>query len=369
MSDIPVSDISINDSDTNIRVRLAKETDLPDWQQFVDRTPQAGCMHHAGWYAVLRDSCWVKPYFLIAEDARRGDYTGILPLYHSTSPLTGSHLSSLGQGILAENQQTVAALLDHARSWRDSIGAKYLELRGGPSDQPGDQAFTIIRTFINTDRPPEILWRAIKKKTRQAIRQAEKAAIRIECDATLAGMDDFYWTYAEHMRTFGTPVIGIDFFHAIRAQLGKDRLRLYLVKDDRRLIGGILCILNSRSWSAVYGAVRPSRATNLANYLLYWRVIRDASIYGSSILDLGRSAPASNVRLFKRKWGGTEIEVAYERYFGRAKINNDRPRAHDDAVRDSLRRQKGSFYTIWSHLPLVLCNSLGPLIRKQLPFM
>ena len=69
MSDVPVSDLSIHDFDTDIRVRLAKETDLSAWQQFVDQMPQAGCMHHAGWYAVLRDSCWVKPYFLIAEDA------------------------------------------------------------------------------------------------------------------------------------------------------------------------------------------------------------------------------------------------------------------------------------------------------------
>jgi FemAB-related protein (PEP-CTERM system-associated) len=369
MSDIPVRDLSIDDFDTNIRVRLAKETDLSAWQQFVDQMPQAGCMHHAGWYAVLRDSCWVKPYFLIAEDARSGEYTGILPLYHSTSPLTGSHLSSLGHGILAENQQTVAALLDHARSFRDSIGAKYLELRGGPLDHPGDQAFTAIRTLINTDQPPEILWRAIKKRTRQAIRQAEKAAIRIECDATLAELDDFYWTYAEHIRKFGTPVMGIGFFRAIRTQLGNHRLRLYWVKEDQRLIGGMLCILNSRCWTAVYGAVLPSQQKNFANYLLYWHVIRDASIYGAPVLDLGRSAPESNVRLFKRKWGGKEIEVAYERYFARPKIQNDRPRPHDDSVRDSLRRRKGLLYSLWSHLPLPLCNSLGPLIRKQLPFM
>jgi hypothetical protein len=369
MSDMLASDLSFNASETNIRVRLATETDLSAWQRFVDRLPQAGCMHHAGWYAVLRDSCWVKPYFLIAEDARGGEYTGILPLYHSTSPLTGSHLSSLGHGILAEDQQTVAALLDHARSFRDSIGAKYLELRGGPLDRPGDQAFTTVRTLINTGQPPKILWSAIRKKTRWAIRQAEKAAIRIECDVDLAGMDDFYWTYAEHIRKFGTPVMGIGFFRAIRTQLGNHRLRLYLVKEEQRLIGGMLCILNSRRWTAVYGAVRPSRETDFANYLLYWHLIRDASIRGTPVLDLGRSAPDSNVRLFKQKWGGTEIEVAYQRYFGRAKSRNHRSPQQGGSVRGSLRRQKGSLYRLWSHMPLPLCNSLGPLIRKQLPFM
>jgi len=131
----------------------------------------------------------------------------------------------------------------------------------------------------------------------------------------------------------------------------------------------MLCILNSRCWTAVYSAVRPSRETDFANYLLYWHMIRDASIDGTPLLDLGRSAPDSNVRLFKRKWGGTEIEVAYERYFGRAKSQNDHSRQHRGSVRGSLRRQKGLLYRLWSHLPLPLCNLLGPPIRKQLPFM
>ena len=53
-----------------MRVRLASETDLSAWQEFVDASPDAGCMHHAGWYDVLRDACWVDPYFLIALNDR-----------------------------------------------------------------------------------------------------------------------------------------------------------------------------------------------------------------------------------------------------------------------------------------------------------
>ena len=362
-------DLSTNQTHANVRVRLAKDADLPAWQRFVDRTPQAGCMHHAGWYKVLRDSCWVKPYFLIAKDARSGELAGVLPLYHSRSPLTGSHLSSLGDGVLAEEQSTVAALLEFARSLRDSIGAKFLQLRGGPLDHPGDEAFMTIRTLINTSQPPEVLWAAIQSKTRQAIRQAEKTAIRIEDDAALAGLDDFYWTYAEHVRKFGTPVMGIGFFHAIRTHLGPHRLRLYSLKEGQRLIGGMLCILNRGRWTACYGAVRPSQETDFANYLLYWHMIRDASTCGASTLDLGRSAPESNVRLFKRKWRGKEIEVAYHRYFPCSRSPSNRSRSHNDPARDSLKRHKGRLYRLWSRLPLPLCNSLGPLIRKQLPFM
>ena len=81
-------------------VRLATEADLALWQQFVDGNEQGGGMHHAGWYGILRDAFWVTPYFLVAVNGN-STLAGILPLYFSRSPLTGRHLSSLEDGVLA----------------------------------------------------------------------------------------------------------------------------------------------------------------------------------------------------------------------------------------------------------------------------
>jgi FemAB-related protein (PEP-CTERM system-associated) len=345
----------------NIAVRLAQESDLLKWQAFVDQTPGAGCMHHAAWYAVLRDAYWVKPYFLIAE-AAPGQVAGLLPLYHSRSPLTGSHLSSLEDGVLSVNAAATAALLAKARSLRDAIGAKYLQVRGGMVDQPGARSAPAVHTFIDTCQPVESLWSGVKKKTRWAIRQAEKADINIEHDADLAGLEAFYRVYAEHMRDLGTPVMGIDAFRAMRLHLGSQRLRLYLVRERQRLIGGMLCILNNGLWTDYLAIVRPSDETDFANYLLYWHVIRDAAACGAPMLDLGRSTPDSNVHLFKRKWGGRDVGVTYHFY----PAANAQSR---DAGLEQLKRRKGLRQRLWSHLPLAVCNRLGPLLRKQLPFI
>src|ERR1700683_5622950 len=122
------------DDAAQIAIRVANEGDLAEWQLFVDRSPNAGAMHHSGWYGVLRDAYWVAPYFLIAEGAS-GQVAGLLPMYHSRSPLTGSHLSSLEEGVLAGNERVAAALLERARTLRDVIGAKYLQIRGGTVDR------------------------------------------------------------------------------------------------------------------------------------------------------------------------------------------------------------------------------------------
>jgi FemAB-related protein (PEP-CTERM system-associated) len=342
-------------------VRIANDEDLDAWQLFVDRTPNAGCMHHAGWYRILRDAYWVTPYFLIAEEQSNG-IAGVLPLYHSRSPLTGSHLSTLEGGVLATYAGAARALLAEARSLRDAVGAKYLQVRGGMVDEPGPRSFMTVDTVIDTSQAPEQLWRAVKKKTRWAIRQVQKTQIRVERDTDLSNLDVFYSLYAEHMRDLGTPVQGRDAFLALKKHLGQARLRLYLVEENNRKIGGMLCILNQGRWTDYYAIVRPSEHTEFANYLLYWSVISDAAACGGPILDLGRSTPGTNVHLFKRKWGGRDVEVAYHFYPSKASV-------HLGVGLEELKRGKGLPQRVWSHLPLWVGNRLGPLLRKQLPFI
>jgi hypothetical protein len=344
-----------------LSVRIAERNDLAAWQRFVDRSPGAGCMHHAAWYEVLRDAYWVTPYFLVARDGD-GEVAGILPLYYSRSLLTGPHLSSLEDGALAARDDAVAALLVKARQLRDETGARYLQVRGGPVDEPAAVSVPTVRTFVATRGPGEALWSGIKKKTRWAIRQAQQQAILIGHDAKLESLGEFYRVYAAHMHELGTPVMGADAFRALEERLGRERLRLYTVRYGNRLIGGMLCILNGVRWTDYYAIVRPAREIEFANYLLYWHVIQDAAAHGAAGLDLGRSTPGSNVHLFKRKWGGVDVDVPYHFY--------PRPGVGADKLGlEAMKKGKGLPQRIWSRLPLAVCNRLGPLLRKQLPFI
>ena len=344
-----------------MRVRLAAAADLAAWQEFVDGNSSAGCMHHAGWYGVLRDACWVTPYFLMAVN-QRGAIEGVLPTYFSRSPLTGRHISSLEDGVLALTTEAASALLTEARSLRDRTGSRYLQIRGGMVDRAADVTQPTVRTVIETAKPVETLWTAVKKKTRWAVRQAEQQDLSVAYDAELAHLSDFYAVYAAHMRDLGTPVFGFEMFAAIVKHLGRDRLRLYIISREQRLIGGMLCIINGRRWTDYYAIVRPSSETEFANYLLYWHVIRDAAESGVERLDLGRSTPDSNVHQFKRKWRGVDTEVPYHFYLAAG--------VRADNVGFARQKQdKGLLQRCWSNLPLFLSNRVGPLIRKQLPFI
>jgi len=359
LAEDPVATLSVEPGIT--LVRLAGEADLEAWQAFVDSRPDAGSLHHAGWFRVLNTAFDVEPCYLLALDAA-GAVRGILPAYYSHSLLAGRHLSSLEGGVLAEAQPVADAIVAEARALRDRRRAQYLQLRGGLVDDAAAVAVATVHTIISTDRPSEALWAAVKKKTRWAIRQTEKVGVTVEQDTGLGQLHDFYDVYAARMRDLGTPVVGWRAFDAMRTYLGVSRLRLYLVKYDNRPIGGMLCVVNGNRWTDLYAAAQVTEATEFANYLLYWHVIRDASALGVASLNLGRSTPDSGVHMFKRKWGGADVKIPYHFY----PASDARPR---DMGLQEMKLHKGLTQRVWSRLPLPIANRFGPLVRRQLPFI
>jgi FemAB-related protein (PEP-CTERM system-associated) len=344
-----------------INVRRAERSDLTKWQDFVDRMPEAGCMHHAAWYDILRDAFWVEPHFLLATD-KHSDVQGVLALYQSDSLITGRHMSSLEEGVLATHPKVARALIGAALRLRDRVGAKYLQIRGPSTDELDAKIIRTVHTVIATSKPEEALWAAVKKKTRWAIRQSLKLPISVQHDPGLKELESFYLVYAEHMRALGTPVVGFDMFDSIRSRLGINRLRLYIVRHKARVIGGMLCIINCGRWTDQYAIVRPSEDAEFANYLLYWHAIRDAASHKIPLFDLGRCTPGSNVHLFKRKWGGNDVDVPYHFYPSKSG-------SMDDPGLEGLKKRKSLVQRAWSRLPLAVCNRLGPLLRKRLPFI
>jgi hypothetical protein len=148
----------------------------------------------------------------------------------------------------------------------------------------------------------------------------------------------------------------------MRAHLGPERVRLYLVRVSGRVIGGMLCLVNAGRWTSYFAAVAAWPGAEFANYTLYWHVICDASSKGVAEFDLGRSTPDSNVHIFKQRWGGFDVEVPYHFYPARGRSVGNAGLLRFKAS-PSLPQQ------VWSRLPPFVCNRLGPLLRKQLPFI
>lgn len=344
-----------------LNITQAGPGELESWQRFVDDHPHARPMHHAGWYGVLNDAFAVEPRFLIAR--RNREVTGVLPLYWSRSIFTGSHIASLDDGPLVNGADSADALLEAAIEHRDRVRAKYVLIRTGEPlrlSQDPDAVRMTVRRLIHTRARPEDLFASLSGYARRDVRRAEKRGYHVGNDGALEALDGaFYDEYARQMHELGTPVMDRAFMTAMRKHLGPRRLRLYVLRREDAVVGGMLCAAAPERWSALYAAVRPDANADYANYLLYWHALSEACRAGVPELDLGRNTPGSGPHKFKQKWTG-EDRFAEHLYFAQ-------PGASLEGI-DSFYGGSSFKQRIWSTLPLALANIVGPMLRKRLPF-
>jgi lipid II:glycine glycyltransferase (peptidoglycan interpeptide bridge formation enzyme) len=252
--------------------------------------------------------------------------------------------------------------VEHARERLAAERAQYFLLRGAPHDNGDtpDEAGEYVMSIVNTKQASEEIWRQIKKKTRWYIRQGEKQGFSIRVDSELANIDAFYALYAAHVHRLGTPVMGRRMMQAMARYLGPQRLRLLLVERSGEMIGGMMIVIANRGFLDLYALVQHDLRDTAAGYLLYWKALELAAREGAAELNLGRSAVGSGTHLFKTKWGGRDEPLIYRRYFASG--------ARQRHGLEKFRSQETLAQRMWKHLPLWAANSIGPLLRRQLPF-
>jgi hypothetical protein len=345
------------------RVETAESSsDLDEWQGFVDSQPQSHAFHHGGWFHVLKESSAVKPRFLLARD-RVGTIVGILPAYLSRSVVSGSHLTTLDAGILATHPAAAKQLVHYARTFIAAHGSAYFLLRGAPSDEESDRDARCdhVLTIVDTRGTSDELLRRVKKKTRWYVRQGESQGFAVRPDPELASIDAFYRLYAAHVHRLGTPVMSRRMMQVMARYLGPQRLRLLLVERNGETVGGMLMVVGNRGFHDLYALVRHDLRETSAGYLLYWRAIELASREGAVELNLGRSKVSSGTHLFKTKWGGRDEPLIYRYYFAPGTDQLDRLGKYRSGGTLAQR--------VWKHLPLWVANRIGPVLRRQLPFV
>jgi hypothetical protein len=342
-------------------VIIAGERDLDEWQAFAATQAPENAMLDAAWYRVLGDAFSVERFFLMCRDGT-GRIAGLAPLYFSRSPFAGHHLASLDEGWCARDGTAAASLLKEAMSLRNSLGARYLVLRGADGvSVHADRVVPYVHRIIDTAQPTEAILREIRKKSRlRYIRRASDNGFTVDEDRDLTRIDIFYRLYARHMRDLGTPVMSIAYMRALKRHFGAARLKLFFVCRGGRELGGMLCLASPSGWLDMYAVVGKELLTQYPNYLLYWHVIETAANAGVPRFDLGRSRPESNAHLFKSKWPGSDRQVLHG-YFA------DDTRAIPDRL-ERIREQDSFLQRGWKHMPIPLANFLGPKLRDQLPF-
>lgn len=341
------------------------------------RGPEGGACgeHDPRWLRVLQEALGHKPIILLARGDNGSDaIKGYLPLALVATRLFGRFLVSLPYlnrgGVVADDEQTAAHLIDRAVELAAQHGAEYLELRHGEPishSQLPSQRDEKVRMVLNMPADPDTLWKGFNCKVRNQVRKGEKADLSIRWgDSEL--LDSFYDVFAVNMRDLGTPVYPKKLFATILRVIGGEGTddqdastgpgaELGVVQYQGQAVAGAL-LVHAGATTQVPSAscLRAFNHTN-ANMWMYHQLLLRALERGAKEFDFGRSSEGSGTYRFKKQWGATPHPTVWQYHVRRGDINAMRP--------DSPKNRRR--IAVWQKLPVWLTRVVGPRIVRGIP--
>ncbi len=313
-----------------------------------------------GWLTVLQRGLRHKPFLLVAmQDGRP---VGSLALSLVRSRLFGRFLVSLPYvnlaGVVAENADAAAALIDRAVELADEFDVQYLELRQGSLiKHPALAHYTTTKVNMGLTLPgtADKLWDQLSGKVRNKVRKGEKQGFTVHWGGSEL-LGHFYDVFSRNMRDLGTPVFGRELFEAVLSEL-PEAAEFCVVRSAGQPVAGALLVHGKGTTEVPSASSLRAFGSSNANDWMYWQLLQRAVAKGQRTFDFGRTTVDSSTYVFKKKWGSKPIPTFWQYYVRRGDVTGMRIESgrYDRMIR------------IWQRLPLWLTLRLGPIVVRGIP--
>ncbi len=331
------------------------------WDRFVRSHPQGTVFHLLAWSRVVASAFGHEPCHLIALDVGSGEVVGILPLFFVRSRLFGKMLISTPQaaygGVLARSNEAAVLLLHNAAGLARQKRVRFLELRhfqnalAEPSLATKDLYVTFRQELWDG---PEKIYQAIPRKTRAEIREGIRNDLEFRVDAI--GVDEFHGVYSRSVRELGTPVFSKKLFSSGLREFGAD-CKIFSVHWKGKLVAGVWTLFYQGEVIPYYGGSIKEYNRLAVNNFMYWMLIKYGCENGYRLFDFGRSKKGSGSFNFKKRWGMVMTDLPYQYVLVESQCMPDT---------SPLNPKFTLGIQIWRRLPLLVTNTVGPLISKHL---
>ena len=348
---------NFDDLDADITVSRF-EGDDAEWDRFVAAADGSTFSHRAGWHGIMTDVLRHECAYLVAKDAR-GAWHGVLPLVHVRG-LLGHYLLSmpfLNDGGPLGSDLACRRLVEHAVGEAERSGAKLLELRAR-HDLAGPVASSNRKITVHLPLPESIalLWeKTFKAKLRSQIRRPSKEGMVTRCGAD--ELHSFYRVFSRNMRDLGTPVLPRLLFEQLASVFGNDILFTTVYTADGTAAAAACSLVWQDEVEIVWASSLREYNRLSPNMLLYARAIEESIVRGARVFNFGRCTLGSATHKFKLQWGGYDVPLPWPAWTRDGGAGTPSPDSPIMALAAS----------IWSRLPMMIANRVGPLLSRHLP--
>ncbi len=312
------------------------------------------------WLGVLQQGFGHRPYLLLAFQDNRP--VGSLSLALVKSLLFGRFLVSLPYvntaGIVSENPEATAALVDRAVELADELDVKYLELRQEALLKHSSLSYystTKVNMRLALPATVEAMWDQLTAKVRNKVRKGDRQEFTVQW----GGVDllaEFYNVFSHNMRDLGTPVFSTRLFEAILTEFPK-RAELCVVRAADRPVSVAILVHGDGSTEVPSASSLRSFGSSNVNDWMYWQLLKRAVERGQHTFDFGRTTMDSTTYVFKKKWGSKPVPSYWQYYVRRGDVTG-------------MRLESGRYdrmIRIWQRLPVWLTRYIGPPIVRGIP--
>lgn len=290
-----------------ITVRSLAAGEEAAWEAYVAGHPAATIYHNLAWRDIFRESFGYRAHYQAAWEG--SSMVGCLPLLEVATPfsrrLVAVPFRDRG-GLLWDRAEGFRALLEAAGQLARERRARFLELKSvepypAPLRGELEERFYWVHSRLDLrGLTAEELFRRVGAKTRNMVRQAERAGLQFELCRAGEGLERWYAVYLRSQSHLGLPPLPRGFFARV---LASQPARVGLVLHQGQAVAATVIFLFRRTAMYAYSASLPGSRGLRPNDFMLHRLCGWLLEQGMVELDLGSDAPSQESLLFfKRKW-------------------------------------------------------------------
>ncbi len=277
----------------------AKEiTNGAEWDALIAGHPAAHPLQTWGWGEVKRATGWGAWRVAVQDGTEVRAAAQILTRRVPRLPFAMIY-APRGPIVAPDDAEALAALLAAVNDYGKSVGAIFLKVDpawpvGTPTDAlthagfaPSDETVQVTETYtIDLTKSADAIMAAMRSKTRQYIRKAEREETKILRDTSGEWLDACYQIYMETARRAHFGLHPRSYYDAIFKLYDPQKQYLYVALRENVPLSFLWLACFGQHAVELYGGVSDAGQEWKSNFLLKWHAIQEMQTAGYALYDL-----------------------------------------------------------------------------------
>ncbi len=333
--------------------------DEVEWQAFVDSIDHSNIYQHAKWCALIKKSFGHTPYYITCRKSD-GQLGGVFPTVHLKSRLFGSFIVSMPYfnygGPLSEYGEVEQQMMTYAADLGDKLECSHLEVRETQGREEWLSKQHKVTMILRLPESDQMLDKQLGAKVRAQVNKAGRENLQYQVGGAEL-LEQFYQVFSHNMRDLGTPVYSKQFFASILEQFSDSASIAVVSHKNKPVAVGFL--LGYRDKLEIPWASSLRKANPLgANMYMYRQILKTAVERGYGFFDFGRSSIGASTYQYKKQWGAQEYPLHWHYWL---KDSNELPELNPNNPKYKM------VINAWQKLPVMVANTIGPMLVRNLP--